>query len=468
MAKSSEGAKAISNAFSVLQKSRSADAGGSAEQEPQKQNTVLPTARTRNAISMLARSTPQEIAEKEIPLRPLLQDLFNWDGKNHVNKPLIRVFQEALHTPGKYPHTVELTAFLAALAPLLEADQLARLYSLVHTVDSAFAPAKYTLNLHNRLKAVFSGYPQQRIEQLAASLWEQSHAGRWWNLTAGIDAAGEEMHAVQYDEKSAEDIFSDIRESFYGLSASARRQQEAALDWNPQYHEVFAASPMNREIALLSEEYRDSLLRGDFVHPDIAVYLSALPWLAPDQRPESPVGGLLKYLLLILKHTENRKAPKKPRAFSDLFPAIYLQAGALNAYPMPPQMRRLADGSFAGYSVRIIRSKAELAENAKFMQNCTLSYDDRLRVGKVVLLEASKNGDDHHNISLNLEGDGTWRLGEVNTRFNRSSDVDSALREELRRQLSSVTPESSDYMHYLSSVKESEDRDEVSFRYSLY
>src|SRR5699024_9883077 len=137
---------AILNAFKLI---------GQTQDNSENAPAIIPTAKTRKGLDFLEKNTPDTIKNQNIALKSLLQDIFNWNGENKVNKPLVRAFGEAIETPGKYPQTVELTAYLAAVAPLLEADHLADMYELVHEVDTAFAPAKYTMQLSNQLVEVF-------------------------------------------------------------------------------------------------------------------------------------------------------------------------------------------------------------------------------------------------------------------------------------------------------------------------
>lgn len=464
---SSNSALAINNAFALVGKS-----GDSQKEQSrgEKNDAILPTAKTRSAINLLSYSTPQGLEDDEVPLRPLLQDLFNWDGNNHVNKPLIQAFKKAINTPGKYPHAVELTAYLAAMSPMLEADQLARLYPLVDEVDSAFAPTKYTIQLGNRLKQALSGFSKQRIEKLSASLWRESHAGRWWNITAGLDVNPDELNDVEYEPKTADDIFDDIKTTFYSNDTLHRVRN--TVDWNPKYHEVFAQSVMSQEIAQISEEYSSRLEHGDYVHPDIAVYLSGLPWLAPYQRPESPVNGLLKHLLIIFDEmpAENRRTPKKPQRFSELFPNIYLQAGASDEYPVFNSIQQLNGKTITGsHEVSVINNRISLAENAEYMSNCTLSYENRIKKGKQTLLFVDDGKGNAHNITINLsEKTGKWTMGKINARFNNSGNVDSKVKQSIQEFIDSLPKADTHYLTYLNRFKDDDEKKEPTFEYSLY
>lgn len=470
--KASGSKAAINNAFSLIGKSTAKEAGGvtkNSDGTEQKTHAILPTARTRKALDILTRNTPETFAEAGISLKPFLQDLFNWDGNNHVNKPLIRAFRDAINTEGKYPHAVELTGYLAALAPLLEADQLARMYSLVNTVNTAFAPTKYTMQLSERLNKVFSEFSPERRERLASSLWEQSHNGRWWNLTAGIDMEAETPQE-EFEEKTAEEIFSEMRNTFENVKNNRVLNNNDVVEWNPHYQEVFAQIPMSQEIAHFSEEYSQRLSAGEFVHPDIAVYLSSLSWLSPEQRPESPVSGLLKFLIQVvelLEESNERKKPKKPKTFSDLFPSVYLQVGSYNEFPLFPNIKNLDGKTIAeGHKIQVIKNRVSLAENAKFMGNCTLSYENRFKGGEESLLLID-DGKTQHNVSIKSNGTRGWSVAEINARYNQGHNIDDTVRNEITSIVQKMPPITDEYAAFLSQVSNRETKTHV-FSYSVY
>lgn len=421
---------------------------------------VLPTGRTRKALDLLENSTPQKLQDDRVAIKPLLQDLFNWKGGNKVNKPLIRAFGEALNKPGKYPQTVELTAFLAAMAPMLEADQLARMYTVVDKVETAFAPAKYTLQLYNMLNKVFGDFSPERRERLSFSLWEESHQGRWWNLTTGLNM---EPNLPENDLQAitSEEIFDSIKKVFYENRSRDLFNGENLVDWNPTYQNIFSQTPMSSEIAELSEDYSEKLKAGENVHPDIAVYLSSLPWLAPYQRPESPVGGLLKFLNHVLESIgDDVPKPKKPRTFSELFPNVYLQEGAYDKYPIYPHLEILDGKEIGKHRISVIKNRVALTENAQYMGNCTASYEGRIKKGKQTML-FSDDGEKQHNILVIMRENGSWALGEVNTRYNRG-DNDPQLYQAMQKYVSEMPPADDKYMNYLAFMES----DNKSFRYS--
>lgn len=456
MTKTPNHKNAVKNAFALIGKPVNKDSTESA---------ILPTARARKGIDFLSRTTPQEMKEAETPLRPLLQDLFNWDGGNHVNKPLIRAFETAINTPMKYPQAVELTGFLSALAPLLQADQIARMYGLINNVSTAFAPAKYTIQLHGLLESVFKDFSPERRERLASSLWEESHQGRWWNLSAGIGIDDHEaMQNVEYEPRTPEEIFTTIRETF---NSKERFNNNVHIEWNPHYHEVFSQHPLSSEVASLAEDYRDKLEVGEFVHPDIAVYLSNLPWLAPWQRPESPIGGLLKELLNILEHMEEVPDVKKPRKFSELFPGIHLQAGAFDGFPLFPPLRSMEGKEVGGGKVSIIKNKVALAQNAKYMGNCTRSYENQMENGKYALLFLD-TGEQQYNISV-ISAQRGWRVQELNTRYNRGAGNPQIRRsiETMIQGIPSLTEEHKRAVEALNRIKDGEQPNRT-YSYSLY
>lgn len=448
---------AINNALKLL--------GRKPAGESSKDSTpVLPTGRTRKALDLLEDSTPQSLQDNRVAIKPLLQDLFNWKGGNKVNKPLIRAFGEAINTPGKYPQAVELTAFLAGMAPMLEADQIARMYTVVDKVETAFAPAKYTMQLYNMLHSVFGEFSPERRERLSFSLWEESHQGRWWNLTTGLDMAPN-LVEEELEDITAEEIFESIKKVFYENRSRDMFNGNTLVDWNPTYQRVFAQTPMSTEIAELSEEYSEKLRDGEHVHPDIAVYLSSLPWLAPYQRPESPVGGLLKFLNHVLESIgDDIPRPKKPRSFSELFPNVYLQEGAYNKYPIYPHLEHLDGKKIGEHRVSVIKNRVALTENAQYMGNCTASYEGRIKKGSQTML-FTDNGEIQHNVLVTMNKNGTWKLGEVNTRYNRGNN-DQELRQAFQNYVDTMPPADEKFHNYLSFM-ESSDKS-FKYSYSLY
>lgn len=259
---------------------------------------LMPTAKARKVLEKLVNGSPDDF--KDIPLRPLVQDLFNWDGKNHTNKPLIRTFDEVIQNRGTYPQAVEMLGFLSAASPLLEADQIARILEKAKTTQTAFAPTLYTINFSQRLQTGFAYLSSERRERILASLWDIAHDGRWW---ATPTIAVDNNNMDQQENVSADEIIKMFKD--YVQSVDANHPENESLQilddalWSRTSQKSFAekiAKELIKEIAIVSEDFRKKLIQGHTINPDIAIYLSSVRWLAPNQRPESPISGLVKIM----------------------------------------------------------------------------------------------------------------------------------------------------------------------------
>ena len=166
------------------------------------------------------------------------------------------------------------------------------------------------------------------------------------------------------------------------------------------------------------------------VDPDVALLASYIPWLSSDERLESPVSGLLDILLQVTSTLENYRFPDKPRSFTELFPNIMLYE--TTEFPFTPTVlgqdrRALTKDS----SLEVVRNSHQLQENRQYMGNCTWSYKNRMEKGEYVLFRIHQ-GNTVYNGSMTLDKkQGTWRLGEINSRHNRGGvpeDIRAAFR----------------------------------------
>lgn len=425
---------------------------------------TLPTAKSREALDILVNSTPDDL--KELSLRTFLQDLFNWDGKNHVNKPLIRAFQDAISDPAKYPQAVEFTGYVVALSPLLEADQIARMYRLVKETSTAFAPTTYTINFHSNIKRAFAGLSAARVEKIGESLWKEAHNGRWWNMTAGID---------NVQEGQAEIAPSKIVKSLieYHKKGNEGAHMESII-WSPENQEKFqkyVSTRLNKDLAVLSETFRADLMKGEAVTPDIAIFLSSIPWLAPNQRPESPINSLLKNLVAFREDTENFRMPKKPNTIKDLFPNIDFVTHSEYDFPFDQSILRFANTAdfvkdktqAENKEFRLITSKAALAQNARHMGNCTLTYQRNMEQGKYALFYI-KDGAEEYNVSVVLRNK-RWGIGEINSRYNRGG-VPTNLRQALNQAINAFPPVSEQYLSYVEA-QQKDGKNSLTYTYAL-
>ena len=426
---------------------------------------VLPTAKSRKALDMLINSNPEEL--KDLSLRNFLQDLFNWDGNNHVNKPLIRVFQEAISHPNKYPQAVEFTGYMAALSPLLEADQIARMYHLVEETETAFAPTAYTINFHSNLKRSFAGLSSTRVEKIGESLWKESHKGRWWNMTAGIDNIQENQGNI-----APSVLTKSLIE--YSKKGNEGNHMENII-WSPENQAKFqkyVSTRLNKDLAVLSEAFRTDLMKGEAVTPDIAIFLSAIPWLAPNQRPESPINSLLRNLVAIREDDDSFRMPKKPNTIKDLFPNLDFSTLGKFDFPFDPNVIRFSQTAemfkkAAGNEEKkfnLITGKTALAQNARHMGNCTLSYERNMEQGKYALFYI-KDGENEYNAAIQLRGD-KWTVGEINSRFNRGG-VPQNFRTAFNQAINNLPPVSDQYKEYLNSIDKDGKKKHLTYSYIL-
>lgn len=449
----------ILKAFALVNKDKTVETNSQSAPKP------LPTAKSRKALDILVNSNPEDL--KELPLRNFLQDLFNWDGNNHVNKPLIRAFQEAISDPKKYPQAVEFTGYAVALAPMLEADQIARMYRIVDETKTAFAPTTYTINFHSNLKRAFAGLSAARVEKIGESLWKESHNGRWWNMTAGIDNVQEGQGDVTPSK-----ILKSLIE--YNKTGNEGDHMENII-WSPQNQENFQkhiSSKLNKDLAILSETFRKDLMKGEAVTPDIAIFLSSIPWLAPNQRPESPINSLLRTLVAIREDDDSFRMPKKPNTIKDLFPNLDFSTMAKFDFPFDPNIIRFAETAemfkkAAGTTEKefnLISSKTALAQNARHMGNCTLTYQKNMEQGKYALFYI-KDGENEYNAAVQLRGN-KWSVGEINSRFNRGG-VSQNFRTAFNQAIGNLPPVSDQYKNYLDSIDKDGKKKSLTYSYIL-
>lgn len=371
-------------------------------------NSVVPTAKTRSQINLLASNTAQSLLDNQVNLRVVADGLFNWTEKPRVSKNVIRSMNEALNEPGKYAVAVELAAYLAAWAPLLEPDRLARLFSLVKKTETSYGPARYTLQLHQKIVKIFGEYSPERQEKLAASLWEESHNGRWWNITAGQRVANN-PEAIAVAEAIEEGTPKTVKEAVDAFL-------KGELPWTPGTAELLKKFPASEKIRSVIEEYSMELIKGKAVDPDIALSSSYFSWLEIDERPESPVGSLLNSLIE-LKTNMEWEVPAKPQKFSELFPSVRMYGG--NSFPFASNIFATDGISAGGILFEVVKNPIALADNRDYMGNCTWSYKRDMEEGKYVLYRLHYQN--HiYNAAMVANRNG-WTLREINSRHNRGN-----------------------------------------------
>jgi len=416
-----------------------------------KKSNAVPTALTRAALELLAASNPEKLLATQADMKKISSDLFDWSGSPKSTKMVMRGLITALNTKDKYSQAVELTAYIAALAPLLEPDRLARMFTAINEVETAYAPAKYTIQLSHKLKRLLGRYPEERREKLAYSLWVQAHTGRWWDLTAGQP----NPDAAQADAANDNQMT---------LTELLTLFEERHLPWTPATAARISQIKKTDVVLETLASYNSDLIHEKIVDPDTAVLSSHIPWLEPLQRPESPIGSLLDTLDDIITTIEY-DMPEKPKSFADLFPDINLY-GNTN-FPFPTSIL-MTDGKQLTPAARleVVQNATTLADNRTFMGNCTWSYKSRMESGNYVLYRIHHNGE-IYNGSLVLNGN-KWRLGELNSRFNRSQ-VPTPIREAFNKFITVLPAPTTD--NELTRRKEAHEKVKafrnVKYRYKL-
>lgn len=428
----------------------------------------VPSARARAVIEHLVQLGTIEALDATSPnLKVMCRDLFDWhspDGQNRASGNVVKAFGRALTARDDaghslYSQAVEMAGFAAAAAPLLQPDRLARIIDLAPTVTSAFAPERYTMQLTGALRTVLSRYPEQRREQLLATLWTSAHDGRWWDMTSGVvtikvenprrrrrnaaDAEAEEAadEAAQAAEAEAarvrREVLAGVAPEDVALTTAVESLLAGTLAYTPSTATLVHSVPHSAAMEEVMVELADRMRKGEAVDPDRALTASHLPWLLPSQRPESPITWLAKTLVRSITPDEqtgqiDRDAmPAKPKAWKDLYPLAELVG-----FPYPPEIRALhrsvvpgTDATDTPAIIELITNPAELAANRDYMGNCTWSYKDRLESGQNVLFKIW-HGQDCFNVALargeqwaqqtvNQPG-ARWVLREMNSRFNEA------------------------------------------------
>lgn len=355
---------------------------------------ILPTAKTRIALDVLANNTASSLAELRLDIRAFTNDLFAWSGLPRFSKPLMHKINALINDRARYQQNIELIAYAVAASRMLDADRLTRL--LDTTVDTAYAPARYTLQLAHKLERTFEGYQPQRQEKLLISLWELSHKGRWWDIHAPQERVGRV-------DKTADEILAGF------LDESLVYDRSNAIAVNK-------LGP-KEEIVEKLHSYTRELQKGVAVNPDVAVYSSHLTWLPTAIRPESPVAAVVT-TYLELRDLIDYNPPKAPEDFGKMYPNVQLYSG--ERFPYHPSILA-AQGNHGRLRVEVIRTAGALEENRNYMGNCTGGYLQRLLKGTTFLLRIYDAQNNVYNAAASGSEGGRWTLGEINSRHNRGN-----------------------------------------------
>lgn len=414
--------------------------------------TVLPSGKTRAVLETFAQAgTIAELDATQPNMKALMRDLLDWRNApgeaTRANGNVIKAAAQALQAKDEngnsaYPQAVEMLGFVAALAPLLQGDRLARIIAEAPKVTTAYAPDRYTLRFYGALAEVLTRYPEQRREQLAISLWHTAHEGRFWDITSGVTAVAHQgnrarMNAAAREARAAADQY--LTEVLAGADAGSPEAHTAVIEalfserlpFNEATVEAVRALPPSVELSDRLVAFSERMRAGDTIYPDQVVLCSVLPWAKPTERPESPLAWVAMQLASALRPDREtgaapllEKLPDKPKSWRELFPN-----DVVVGFPHPAAARRLDGVIFPGTTdvqCRVVKNTAELVENRDFMGNCTYSYKNQMEQGRYVLLVLQQGGETYNASLTNYRG-GQWGVGEVNSRFNRGN-VPQALR----------------------------------------
>lgn len=412
---------------------------------------LTPAGKCRNALELLANSTPENISET-LPenMREFTEHIFDWDTspgeQSKVTRPLIRLVSEILKTSGKYHQAVEGIAFAAAAAPLLDPNSVVELVKESITVDTAFAPERYTLQFSTALQKALGRYNNARRLKLLQSFWKEMHQGRWWDMTAGI---------------RVQNVAGQVEEANVSQQELVPRFLAGNLPYTTKIMKDFTKLSEDARIVQFLEEYLAKFNAGVLVDPDITVFASGLAWLPVNKRPESPgatlVRSLVKWREIAEEHLQDKKVssyPKKPTSFTELFPDIRLVDGDM--FPLPLCMYKI-DGMQlpqTNHILRLVKNSPELAQNRDYMGNCTWSYRGRMQDGKYALFQILDAGTGKilYNAAGVSAAGGSWKPGEINSRYNRGN-VPHNVRESFKNVVSQLRDENTEFVNAVKGSK---------------
>ena len=83
----------------------------------------------------------------------------------------------------------------------------------------------------------------------------------------------------------------------------------------------------------------------------------------------------------------------------------------------------------SAFTLRVLDSSRKLTTNANYMGNCTAGYASFVASGDIVIAALDDaSGRTKYNVSFRPVGDGTWHIGEINSRFNEGNVPDEVQR----------------------------------------
>jgi len=426
---SATSAEAIRAAAGLLAKARGDEAG-----EAPGSTAVLPTAALQQALADLtdARNS-EELLSRRPDMKGLMRGALDWDkpASTRATKPVVKAVSAGLigkraDGASTYCQSVEMVSYLSLWASLLEPDRLARVAEALVDVETAYAPIKYSLGPSGQLRVLMRGVNDERREKLAISLWHQAHDGRWWEHTVGDPHVGQDgrlrtgrRRRNGISTEQAEVIAKQVKKMLDAHGRPSASLLTRAINAGQISYSNDSAAAVRKAREPKIEERR-ALLKAiaetrDADHLSLA---ASLPWLAPGERPESPIPGIIALLLTSLGGPSQFRPellPEKPEEFSDLFPMASRELFNLNKAVLSLNGTRMP--GLAGCDVVLMQHADDLVRNKNYMGNCTTSYLNDCIAGRMVILRFSHDGKDY-NVSYVPGRAGDWVMREVNTRFN--------------------------------------------------
>jgi hypothetical protein len=389
---------------------------------------LVPSAGVYAALGELALpGSAEALQAARVDLRAVVRDLVGWHDERLATKALVRAAGRALlsrDAAGRscYPQAVEALSYVAACAPLLDADRLAALLDEVPLTANAYAPMRFPLQTAATLETYLSRYAPARRAKLLVSLWHAAHDGRWWTVTGGVHTPTQRRRgrklrqAAEARIEQLGDTASDAELFICQLEAGTAHFDDAAA----AHAAVADCDPMQlaraRRLAQMTPP----------PDPDIPVLLSYLPGLAPLERPSSPVAELVAALdrtVIALDPAELAALEQssfwtKPGSWGEMYPLA-----SLLPFPFPRGFLD-TDGPMPGLPaahLRWVRTPHGLSLNAsrEEMGNCTFSYCSRAERGEWFVAYIVYNGE-RYNAAVSRNGAG-WAVTEIKGRFNAAN-----------------------------------------------
>lgn len=446
MTASPQVAALVATAYAALDRARSAGAH-------------VPTNGRLVALNALARpGSATSLAATRPNMPALCRDLVDWHGipkgaATRATKPVVKALSVPLADDDRYPAAAEMAGFASVVAGLLDPDRLARVISAgleQQNQSTVFSPLLYPGLTSKRLERLLGHYPQEVRERLLVSLWVSAHEDDRLGPGEAAPARQRRRHA---DDADAPRVDGEqlVDKAEHGDTTAALEVLLANTD-------LAAGNVPLRSAGLLRTLGQLRLSRADRRqvavlaadpghHPDLAVALAHVKGLWPLERPDSPVGAMIAALhdavetALELSEDSPTVAsvlPKKPATWDDLWDD--LQGG--DVLPVPRYMVSHWHNKVlpSGARTVIIRTDGALKANGQTMGNCTWSlHGTRCRAGEEIIGVWQRAGQAMHNFALMRGADGTWRVGEVNSRFNRGAEA--GVREDIHQHLQAMITE---------------------------